>query len=179
MSYSQQSSLSFRGHYTGIKKKSIHKTALIDGFVSVSSQTVVMSSVQQVWTSSNGNVRRMTYGNNEDMSAIIAPARAATVRLQFISFSTEPGFDFVTVNSCTAIDCSQTSQLGKFSGTTTIPGPVTSNTGIMQIRWTSDASAPYPGWSASWSSTTDNGMQRCITILCTPEASVSGKMRSC
>ncbi len=118
------------------------------------SQTIVLSILQPVATSSatSGSVQRTSYGNNEAMSATIAPTGAASVTLQFITISTESGYDLVTVKSCTAIGCSQTSELGRYSGTT-IPSPVTSNTGIMLIQWTSDSATSSSGWSATWSST--------------------------
>jgi hypothetical protein len=108
-----------------------------------------MSSVQQVATSSVGIVQRINYDNSEAMSAIIAPTGAVSVVLQFVTFNTELNYDKVTVKRCTAIGCSQTSDLGSYSGTT-IPSPVTSNTGIMLIQWTSDVSGKSPGWSARW-----------------------------
>ena len=111
-----------------------------------------MSSEQQTWTSLAGAVQRNDYDNSEIMSAIIAPPGATSITLQFMSFETEEECDFVTISSCTAADnCSQSSELGKYSGST-IPGPVTSETGIMLIQWETDFSVVYSGWSADWSS---------------------------
>ena len=154
---------------------------MIDGLFSVPSQTVNMSNVQQVATSSTGSVFRMNYGNNEAMSAIIAPTGAVSVVLRFTTLNTESSFDFVTVKSCTAIGCSQTSDLGRYSGTT-IPSPVTSNTGIMLIQWTSDGSYTYAGWSATWGNSTYTGMPQCSATSCTParlhELSIAFILRS-
>ncbi len=142
-----------------VKEQYINSTALVPVLIyfyfyfTVSSQTIFLSTSQQLWTSSaaSGSVYRLYYSNSEVISAIIAPTGAVSVTLQFNSFNTESNYDFVTVKSCNAIDCSQTSELGKYSGTT-IPSPMTSNTGIMQIVWTSDLVTTSTGWSASWSS---------------------------
>ena len=118
----------------------------------VPNPTVYMSSDWKTWTSTAGTVERNNYQNSEAMSGIIAPTGADSVTLVFSSFNTEEGYDFVTVKSCTTIYCSETSLLGEFSGST-IPGRLTSNTGIMLIEWSSDyIYANYPGWSASWTS---------------------------
>ncbi len=118
---------------------------------------VYMRSNRQTWTSSTGSVSRMEYGNNDAMSGIIVSADRTAVKLQFCYFDTEPGYDLVTVSSCEAINCSQSSVLGVYSGST-IPDPVTSSTGIMLIRWTSDGSQTRHGWSAEWSSSADAGV---------------------
>jgi hypothetical protein len=110
-----------------------------------------MSSEQQNWTSLAGAVQRDAYDNSEVMSAVIAPPGATSVTVQFMSFETEEECDFVTISSCTAADCLQRSQLGKYSGST-IPDPLTSDTGIMLIQWETDGSVVYSGWSAHWSS---------------------------
>jgi hypothetical protein len=110
-----------------------------------------LSSQQQVWTQSLGGVYRTNYANAEVMSGIIAPTGAMSITLQFTAFATEQGYDFVTLKSCTAIDCLQSSELGRFSGST-IPSPVTSNTGFMMIQWSSDYSVIASGWSAIWNS---------------------------
>ncbi len=115
-----------------------------------------MSSQQQIWTSSPGRVERKQYELNEDMSGIIAPKGATSIRLQFDSFDTEEDYDFVTIKSCTTINCSNTTVLGSFSGST-IPSPVTSKTGIMLIHWTSDNSVTFSGWSARWNSSVVTG----------------------
>ena len=113
-----------------------------------------MRSDQQTWTSSAGSVSRIRYRNNEVMSGIIASNDS--VELRFCYFDTEAGSDFVTFSSCVAIDCSQSSELGRYSGST-IPAPVTSSTGILQIQWTSDKGVKAPGWSAEWSASAGTG----------------------
>ncbi len=110
-----------------------------------------ISSQRQTWTIAAGSVYRMPYSNSETMSGIIAPTGATSITLQFFAFETESGYDFVVLSRCTAIDCSQKVQIGRFSGAT-IPSPVISNTGIMLIEWTSDNLVSFSGWFATWSS---------------------------
>ena len=114
---------------------------------------------QQLWTRPAGFVRRLDYGNSENMSAVIAPAGASSVTLQFTAFRTELSYDFLSVWSCAVVDCAQTSLLGRYSGPT-IPGPLTSSTGAMLIQWTSDPLTTESGWSASWSSVIVGGLLR-------------------
>jgi hypothetical protein len=111
---------------------------------------------QQLWTRPAGIVRKVDYGNLENMSAVLAPAGAISVTLQFTAFHTEQNYDFLSVRSCTAVECAQTSLLGRYSGST-IPGPLTSSTGIMLIQWTSDEENSDSGWSAAWSSVVVGG----------------------
>ncbi len=114
-------------------------------------QMFSLGSQQQVWTQPVGGVYRTNYNNNEDMSGVIAPKGALTITLQFTVFQTESNYDFVTIKSCTTINCLQSSVLGRYSGST-IPSPVTSNTGIMMIQWSSDFMVISSGWSAVWNS---------------------------
>ena len=115
--------------------------------------TVFMDIKQETWTSPAGSVERRDYLDNEDMAGIIAPTGASSITLTFTFFSTEAQYDTVTILSCIAIDCLEGSELGPYSGWSTMPSPVTSNTGIMKIQWRSDRSMHYSGWSATWSST--------------------------
>jgi hypothetical protein len=122
-----------------------------------------MSSQQQTWTSLAAAVKRTSYENLEIMSAVIAPTGATSVTLQFTSFDTEKDYDFVTIKSCAAVNCSQSSELGKYSGST-IPSPVTSDTGIMLIQWKSDISIILSGWSANWSSLAPGGKTQTVPM---------------
>ncbi len=119
--------------------------------VSSASEIFYLNTQQQTWTSPAGTVTRTNYGNYESMSGVIAPAGVSSITLQFTSFQTEQNYDIVIVKSCTAIDCLQSTVLGQYSGSS-IPSPVTSNTGVMLIQWTSDSIVTRSGWSASWSS---------------------------
>ena len=89
------------------------------------------------------------YNNNEAMAWVIGVQTAKRVTLHFTNFDTESSFDFVTVFSCTDLSCSNAVQLRSFSGTN-MPADVTSSTGFMRIVWTSDYSVTYTGWTAEW-----------------------------
>jgi hypothetical protein len=135
-----------------------------------------MSSQQQIWTSSLGSVERRSYEVLEDMSGIIAPRGATSITLQFDYFDTEESYDFVIIKSCTTINCSNTTELGKYSGST-IPGPVTSNTGFLLIKWNSDEIETFSGWSAHWISSVITGMKIDLSgslCVCSPKDSVRG-----
>ena len=69
------------------------------------------------------------------------------VTVTFISFATEPGYDFLKVYDGVV---SLATQLGNFSGTT-IPGQVTatSSTGCLVFVFTSDTGISAAGWNAS------------------------------
>jgi hypothetical protein len=108
-----------------------------------------MTSQQQIWNSPAGVVERRNYDNMETMSGIIAPTGATSIRLQFTSFSTESGYDLVTVTSCISIDCLHGRVLGSYSGWKDST-PVISDTGVMLIQWRTDGSVTSSGWSATW-----------------------------
>ncbi len=118
-----------------------------------------MSSQRQIWSSPAGRVERRNYNHDEIMSGIIAPTGASSVTVQFTFFSTESGYDILTLKSCTAISCLQTGTvtLGTYSGST-IPSPVTSNSGIILIQWATDSSVLASGWTMNWSSVNPGGM---------------------
>jgi hypothetical protein len=87
---------------------------------------------------------------------IIAPPGAGTVTLTFVSLSTERNYDFVRVFSCATANCVGPYEIlelsdSPFSGST-IPGPVTSSTGVMMITLTSDSSVENSGFSITYTS---------------------------
>jgi hypothetical protein len=114
-------------------------------------QMVLINLQQLTWTCPAGSVSRLNYNIDESMSAIIAPPGAASIALSFTAFATEYGYDYLTVLSCTTINCSagSTSTLLYRSGSN-IPGPITSTTGIMKLIWRSDEIITSAGWAATW-----------------------------
>jgi len=88
------------------------------------------------------------YGNNQFCYWFIAPPCANTVTLSFSAFNTELNYDGIIVYD----DLDATNQIAVFSGTT-IPSPVTSNTGIMTVVFVSDYSTTMQGFNASYTST--------------------------
>lgn len=93
------------------------------------------------------------YGDNSDCKWLIQPSGSTSISLNFSSFDTESGYDFVTVYDGPSV---LATQLGTFSGGT-IPGTVTSTGGAMLLHFTSDGSATAMGWAASYTSTNSGG----------------------
>ncbi len=90
------------------------------------------------------------YGHNSNCQWLIQPSSASSITLNFTSFNTESGYDFVKV-----YDGSSTLDplLGSFSGTS-LPPSVTSTGGSMLNHFTSDNIVTAAGWLASYTSTT-------------------------
>lgn len=88
------------------------------------------------------------YQSNEDYTMTIIPSTpSASVMLTFLTFSTEPTFDFLYVydgNSTAA------PLIGTYDGNTLPPVITASNSaGILTLEFTSDGSVQYTGFSAS------------------------------
>ncbi|WP_420551991.1 GEVED domain-containing protein [Tenacibaculum aiptasiae] len=92
------------------------------------------------------------YGNNKNCTWLIKPANGGKVTLNFSSFNTESGYDFVTVYDGSSASATQ---LGKFSGTST-PNAVTSTGNAMFVKFTSDGSVTSAGWAANYTSATSS-----------------------
>jgi len=80
----------------------------------------------------------------------IAPTGAFYIRLNFTSFATEVGADFVRVYSCAASDCSSPTLLASLSGHIS-PAPVTTTTPVMQVVFSSDLANVDDGFVARYS----------------------------
>jgi hypothetical protein len=132
------------------------------------SATVNSSEVPPVWNCTAGFIKRLNYKNDEEMRAIIAPIGASYVTLALSQFDTEAGWDFFTVSSCSTIKCNETTELLRISGKS-LPDPVTSNTGIMLVEWTSDGSVHYSGWRAGWSV---DGKKFTVTLVSSPRCEI-------
>ncbi|MFZ1610601.1 MAG: CUB domain-containing protein [Chitinophagales bacterium] len=88
------------------------------------------------------------YTNNNNCTWLISPISATSITLNFSSFNTEEGYDFVNVydgynNSAPLIN--------SFSGTT-IPSTIISTGGALYIEFFSDGATTAPGWSANYTS---------------------------
>ncbi|WP_299119300.1 GEVED domain-containing protein [uncultured Tenacibaculum sp.] len=92
------------------------------------------------------------YGNGKNCTWLIKPANGGKVTLNFSSFNTESGYDFVTVYDGSSASATQ---LGKFSGTST-PNAVTSTGNAMFVKFTSDGSVNAAGWAANYTSATSS-----------------------
>jgi hypothetical protein len=105
-----------------------------------------MQTTQPIRSCSSGTVGRLNYQDYEDLSVIISSSAAIT--LTFNVFDTEEDYDKITVSSCTTTLCSEVNVLLDGYSGSTIPGPVTSTTGIMLIVWKSDEIYTFSGWDA-------------------------------
>ena len=126
-----------------------------------------LTSVQHTWTSLAGGLKRINYGNNENMAAIIAPTGAKSIELQFCLFDTEFSYDFVIISRCNSISCSKSFVIGQYSGWT-IPESVMINSSFLLIEWTSDPTTTAAGWSLTWNATTSAGivLMGCVLSIC-------------
>ncbi|MDC3308668.1 T9SS type A sorting domain-containing protein [Crocinitomicaceae bacterium] len=105
------------------------------------------------------------YSNNWDGSTTIYPASAGNmVRVDFTSFSTESGYDYVYIYDGNSTSASQVTG-SPFSGSS-LPGPFTSTAsdGSLTIGFSSDVSNVSSGFDA---------MITCVTV---PEITTSGSL---
>lgn len=93
------------------------------------------------------------YTNNMTCSKLIQPSGAKSITLNFISFNTESGYDFVRIYDGTTTN---SPLLGEFSGSS-LPPEINSSGGNMLITFITDARIVAPGWSATYSSNTTSG----------------------
>lgn len=109
----------------------------------------------------NGN-----YNNSQNCTFLIRSACNGTIYLSISAFNTESGYDYLTV-----FNGSTTSSpvLGNYSGTA-FPPTLVATSGFMLLRFTSDVSATYSGFSASWNSVAGN---------CAPVANFNTNVNSC
>ncbi len=91
-----------------------------------------------------------TSGNYTDLTkylTIIQPTGAASVTMNFSSFSTEAGYDSLYIYDGNGTGGTL---IGRYTGTQN-PGTVTANSGVMSLLFTSDCNTTSNGWVASYS----------------------------
>jgi N-acetyl-anhydromuramyl-L-alanine amidase AmpD len=88
------------------------------------------------------------YTDDQRTLTLIQPAGATSITLNFTSFSTEAGWDYMFI-----YDGATTSAplIGTYDGATG-PGTVTSSGGSMLIEFRSDCATTTAGWVAGWTS---------------------------
>jgi hypothetical protein len=89
------------------------------------------------------------YADNAYCKWIIAPTSAARITITFTEFNTESGYDYVTLSSCTDVNCATKQQIFRSSGTT-LPSSLTPETGFLMVEFSSDSSVVMAGFSATW-----------------------------
>lgn len=88
------------------------------------------------------------YTNSENLTTNFTPSGATSVTLKFSSFSLEANFDYLKVYD----NINGTGTLLATLTGTSLPSAITSTTGKMSLRFTSDASVVSTGWDAVWTS---------------------------
>ena len=107
------------------------------------------------------------YDNNATCSWLIAPAGATQISLNFTAFDTEDTYDKVTVydgpNDTYPV-------LATWWGNT-LPPTITSTAGAMFVKFTSDNTLNFSGWTANYSSFITTPTCSGVTMLTTPSGS--------
>lgn len=115
---------------------------LVNNNPSQSVQTALTGS----FTDTGGNA---DYANDERYFALIQPAGAATVTLNFSAFNLENGWDYMYIYDGAT---SSSPLIGVYTGTGS-PGTITSTGGALLVEFRSDCATTASGWFATWSST--------------------------
>lgn len=92
----------------------------------------------------SGNVGG-TYLNGENSTFTICSNSGNCVRVSFSAFDLESGWDYLYIYNGPS---TASPLIGTYTGLTS-PGVVTSTTGCLTFRFTSDGSVTYSGWAAS------------------------------
>jgi len=130
----------------------------------------------QTFTSATGSLAdRSSYGNNyaDDTTCwwMIVPNTTdmAQLVLEFGSFVTESFYDTITIYECFDTMCLNISQIEVLSGPDiAMPHTVSTLTGAMMVRFQTDHSTTYRGFSAVWWTVPQNA--RLWTLALVPRA---------
>ncbi|WP_396145683.1 CUB domain-containing protein [Flavobacterium sp.] len=111
------------------------------------------------------------YSDNANCTWLIKPAGATQISLNFSAFNTEATYDLVRVYN--GPDDTYP-LLGTFSGST-LPSTISTTAGIgaMCVKFTSDTSNTFSGWTASYTSLVTTPACSDLTMLTTPTGSFS------
>jgi hypothetical protein len=111
------------------------------------------------------------YGNNSTCKWVIAPAGATQISLNFTAFNTEALYDFVRVYNGPD---DTFPLLGTYSGNT-LPSTISTTAGIgaMCVKFTTDTSNTFSGWSANYTSLVTTPACTGLTKLTTPTGTFS------
>jgi len=94
----------------------------------------------KLWHNHGWLWRLQYYCDGEDCRWLISSSRE--IRLSFTFFSTESGYDYVTINRCTSSSCNSTEQIARLSGLVSSSNVYTSSTGYLQVLFISASASP-------------------------------------
>ena len=130
------------------------------------SGTTNLTASSGTFSDGSGNTN---YGNNANCSWYIAPAGANQITLSFSSFNTEATYDTVTVYDGPNASYPVLATLSGNSLPTSISTSL--GTGAMFVKFTSDSTQNFSGWTANYSSFINTPQCSGVTILSTPSGS--------
>jgi len=111
------------------------------------------------------------YANRLTCEWIISPPCATSVTLSFSEFNTESGYDEVSIHAVNNAG-NIGNPLATYSGTS-LPSPVTSNTGVMYVVFKSDQYVTGAGFTAHYTSTGSGNTCQSSTFLSTASGTFS------
>lgn len=135
---------------------------------SACSGTTSLTASSGTFTDGSGSAN---YGNNSSCKWVIAPAGATQISINFSAFDTEATYDIVTV-----YDGPDDTYpvLATWWGNTLPPTiSTTAGVGAMCVKFTSDATDTFGGWSANYTSVMSTPACGGLTMLTTPAGSFS------
>ncbi len=132
------------------------------------SGTTSLTASSGTFTDGSGSAN---YGNNSTCKWVIAPAGATQISLNFTAFNTEASYDFVTVYDGPD---DTFPEIDTYSGNT-LPSSISTTAGVgaMCIKFTSDTSNTFSGWSANYTSLGTAPACSGVTMLTTPAGTFS------
>ena len=92
-----------------------------------------------------------SYSNFENCWWLLAASPGVEIRMSFLEFKTERGYDFVTISQCSDAACSIHTQILKHSGRMSASSVYASTTGFLKVVLTSDYSRTDDGVIGNWS----------------------------
>ncbi len=132
------------------------------------SGTTSLTASSGTFTDGSGSAN---YGNNSSCKWVIAPAGATQISLNFTAFDTEATYDIVTV-----YDGPDDTYpvLANWWGNTLPPTiSTTAGVGAMCVKFTSDATDTFGGWTANYTSVISTPACNGVTMLTNPTGTFS------
>lgn len=133
---------------------------------SACSGTTNLTAISSTFSDGSGN---SNYSDSTTCKWVIAPAGASQISLNFTTFNTEATYDIVTVYDGPT---ESYPVLATWWGNT-LPPTITSTGGAMCIKFTTDSTTNYSGWTANYTSVISTPACSGITMFTTPSGTFS------